>query len=65
MTLEIIPNPGSDVCVNSEESIMYWEGSITEKRDRIQVHLEDKSVVSSAMISSTETKVIDNTIEEN
>ena len=43
------------------------EGNITEKQDTIQVMLEDvelyQSVIPSAMISSTETKVICNIIE--
>ena len=45
---------------------MDWEGNIKDKRDRIQVMLEDaeldKLVVSSAMISSIEMKVIDKII---
>ena len=45
---------------------MDWEGNIKDKQDRIQVMLEDaeldKLVVSSAMISSIEMKVIDKII---
>ena len=67
MTPEGICNPGLDAYANSEESIIYWEGNITYKKDSIQVMLEyvelDQSAVSSAMISSTYTKVIDNIIE--
>ena len=46
---------------------MDWEGKITENQDRIQVMLENvqlyQSGVSSSMINSIETNVIDNIIE--
>ena len=60
-------NPGSDAYAKIEESIMYWEGNITEKQDSIQVMLEDveldQSVVSSTITISTETKVLEKFIE--
>ena len=34
-------NPESDAYVNREESIMYWQVNITDKRDRIKMMLED------------------------
>ena len=46
---------------------MYQERSITEKQDRVQVMLEgvalDQWFLSSSIISSIETKLIDNIIE--
>ena len=43
---------------------MDWEGELTDNRDRIQVMLEDveldQSVVSSTMMNSTKTNVVDN-----
>ena len=40
MAPEGIWKPRPDAYANIKESIMYWEGKITEKRDRIQVMLE-------------------------
>ena len=39
MTPEIIFNPGSDTCAQSEENIIYWEENIADKRYKIQVML--------------------------
>ena len=40
MAPEGIWKPRPDAYANRKERIMYWEGKITEKRDRIQVMLE-------------------------
>ena len=58
---------GSYAYTKIEENIMEWEEKTTEKQNRVQFMLEyvdlDQSLVSSEMISSTETKVINNIIE--
>ena len=67
MNTEVIWNPGSYAYAKSEKIITDWEENITEKRDRIQVMLEDveidQSVISSEIISSTDMKTIDDIIE--
>jgi hypothetical protein len=60
-------DPNSDVYAENESNMLDWEGNIIDKKDRVQILLdevhEDKAMAITASISKVEATAIDNNLE--
>jgi hypothetical protein len=60
-------NPHCDSYATNEENMLDWEGSMIQRKDRVQILLsdiqEDVAMAASVQVSSAETKAVDNFLE--